>query len=113
MNDEPLSLEKLGNEVAKYLREEKIKEKKEMSDLITATLRTAVPAMTVYFTTFLTARGVELDTATITALETALFGLLVAIWYALVRLVARKYPQLESLLGAAKKPVYVEPTKEA
>lgn len=83
-----------------------------MSDLVIATIRTFVPSVVGSFAIFLAAKGIELDTVAISGLESFIIGLGVAVYYLLVRLIAKRYPQAEALLGAAKKPVYTEPERE-
>ena len=103
---EPPSLEKLGNEVAKILNETKLKEKKEVNDLIIATIRTVVPSFVGTFALMMADRGLQLDEAAISGLVAFLVSLLTAIYYVTIRLVGKKYPQAEILLGATKTPEY-------
>lgn len=106
MKKQSLSLEKIGDEIAEYLNNERFKRSREMNDLIIATIRTMVPGMVVYFITFLTARGVEIDEVTQTSIETALIGLFIALYYSVIRTLGKKYPKLEILLGSTKTPQY-------
>lgn len=77
-----------------------------MNDIVIATIRTTVPAIVSAFTLFLGARGFDLDAAAIAGLEAFLVGLAVATYYVIVRLVGKKFPQAEILLGSTKKPEY-------
>lgn len=79
-----------------------------MGDLITATIRTVVPAMVTYFTIYMSARGLELDSVTVTGIETAIIGLATAAFYLAVRVLAKKWPWIELLLGSKKTPEYKE-----
>lgn len=79
-----------------------------MSDLITATIRTVVPSIVGTFALFMGARGFELDAAALAGLESFLVGFAVAAYYLVVRLLAKKFPWVESLLGSTKKPEYRE-----
>ena len=79
-----------------------------MNDLVIATIRTAAPAIVGAFVILLADRGITLDDATIAALGAALIGIATAVWYAIVRVVAKRYPIAEKLLGSAKKPTYKE-----
>lgn len=79
-----------------------------MGDLITATIRTIVPAMVSYFTVYMSARGLELDSVTVTSIETAFIGLATGVFYLAVRILAKKWPWVEALLGSKKTPEYKE-----
>lgn len=79
-----------------------------MGDLITATIRTVVPAMVTYFTVYTSARGLELDSMTVTGIETGLIGLATGLFYLVVRVLAKKWPWVELLLGSKKTPEYKE-----
>ena len=62
--------------------------------------------MVAYFSLYSSTRGLELDAVTITAIETALVGLATAVYYLIVRTLAKKWPFLEILLGSRKTPEY-------
>ena len=79
-----------------------------MSDLITGTIRTVVPSIVSTFALFMAARGFELDEASLAGLESFLVGIAVAAYYVVVRLLGKKFPWAESLLGSTKKPEYKE-----
>lgn len=79
-----------------------------MSDLIIATIRTVVPSVVGSFVLFLAARGFELDTAAVSGLEAFLIGLATATYYVIVRLLGKKQPKAEYLLGVASQPTYEE-----
>lgn len=77
-----------------------------MHDLVTATIRTVVPAFVATFVLLLTHYGVELDEAGVAGLTAFVISLATGVYYLAVRLVAKKYPQVELLLGSSKKPEY-------
>ena len=77
-----------------------------MNDLVTATIRTVVPAFVGTFVLLLTNWGIELDEASQAGLIAFLISLATGVYYLVVRLVAKKYPQVEWLLGIGKKPEY-------
>ena len=79
-----------------------------MGDLITATIRTITPAMVTYFTVYMSARGLQLDSVTVTAIETAIIGIATAAFYLAVRVLGKKWPWVELLLGSKKTPEYKE-----
>lgn len=83
-----------------------------MNDLVISTIRTFVPSLVGSVVALLTGWGLELDGEFATALQAVVFALCTAVYYLAVRLLAKRFPQLEVLLGAAKKPVYVEPKKK-
>ena len=83
-----------------------------MSDLIIATIRTIVPAIVGSFVLILADRGIHLDEVAISGLGAFLIGLFTAIYYLAVRLLSKRFPQAEALLGFNKKPEYVEPVRE-
>lgn len=105
--EKPPSLEKLGNDVARYLKEKQLKENK-VNDLVIATIRTVVPSFVGMFVLMMADRGVQLDEVAVSGLGAFLVGLLTAIYYVAVRLLGTKFPQAELLLGASKTPTYTE-----
>ena len=74
-----------------------------MNDYVIAHIRTYVPVLVGIVATWLISLGVDVDTA---QLAVAITSLATALWYALVRLVAQKWPQVGWLLGYQKAPVY-------
>lgn len=79
-----------------------------MSDLVIATIRTVIPSIVGSFVLFMAARGFELDEAAVSGLEAFLIGLGTATYYVIVRLIGKRKPQAEILLGVAKQPEYKE-----
>lgn len=77
-----------------------------MNDKIIGAIRTFVPTVVGTFVLFLSARGLELDAAAIAGLEAFVSGVAVSIYYLIVRLISERFPQVEWLLGANKKPKY-------
>lgn len=78
-----------------------------MQDLYTSIVRTTVPYFVAFILSVLASYGLTpLDgdfAANLTGFLTFVFG---AIYYIVVRLVARKYPRIEWLLGSPVKPEY-------
>lgn len=79
-----------------------------LADSIIGLIRTVVPSVAGLIVTWLVARGLPIDTETVSAaLGTVLFGLCTAIYYALATLLERKVnPWFGVLLGATKAPTY-------
>lgn len=76
------------------------------SDFITSLIRTYVPMLVGAITTWLLSRGIELDANTTSGLVAFLTGAFSALYYLIVRLFERKFPQAGVLLGRAAKPKY-------
>lgn len=83
-----------------------------MNDLIIATIRTVVPSLVGTFVLFLSQNGIGLDEAAVSGLVAFLVGLFTGMYYLAVRLLSKRFPQLEALLGFNKKPEYVAPRRE-
>lgn len=79
-----------------------------MSDVITSLIRTYTPILVGSVISWLATRGLNIDESTSAAAVTALTGALIAVYYTVVRLLERKFPQVGILLGSAKKPEYTE-----
>lgn len=77
-----------------------------MNDLVIATIRTVVPSIVGTFVLLLGGWGVELDQAAQAGLVAFCIGLATGAYYVIVRVLSKKFPQLEWLLGVAKKPEY-------
>lgn len=80
-----------------------------MSDFVTSVIRTWVPILVGAAASWLTTKGVELTpeaTAGLATFLTALFG---GVYYVVVRLLERQWPQVGVLLGSTKKPEYRDP----
>ena len=75
-----------------------------MNTLVLSLIRTYVPVAVGAFVAWLLALGVELDEKSATGLTVALTGLLIAVYYTLVRLLERQWPAVGVLLGVAKSP---------
>lgn len=106
MKGEPKSLEKIGNEIANYLSDKQFIKEKEMSDLVIATIRTVVPAFVGTFVLFMAQNGISLDETAISGLVAFLVALFTAVYYVAVRLLGKRFPHAEVLLGATKTPEY-------
>ncbi|HWT40288.1 MAG TPA: hypothetical protein VN081_03380 [Dongiaceae bacterium] len=77
-----------------------------MSDFIISIIRTYVPILVGGLAAWLSLKGISLDSSTILALGTGLGGVFAALYYAVVRLLEKKFPQLGILIGSPKQPNY-------
>ena len=77
-----------------------------MNDYIIGHIRTWVPIVVGALISFLVTLGLEINPETQTALIIALTGLIQAVYYALVRALAEKWPWVGSFLGVNKAPEY-------
>lgn len=77
-----------------------------MNDLVISTIRTAVPAFVGAVVALLAGWGIPIDDSAVMGFQAFVFALLTGLYYLLVRLVAKKYPKLEWLLGSPKAPSY-------
>lgn len=81
-----------------------------MSDAIVGYIRTYVPIAVGTFVSWVGTQNVELDGVWETGAVATVTGLLIAIYYTGVRLLAKKWPAVEILLGSSKQPSYTEST---
>lgn len=77
-----------------------------MNDLITSTIRTAVPTFVAAFAAILAGWGIQLDDVALQGFQAFVIAFTTAVYYLLVRLASKKHPQLEWLLGSPKTPTY-------
>lgn len=77
-----------------------------MNSFIISQIRTFVPIVVGALVAWLITLGIELDAETQTSLVITLTGVIQAVYYFLVRLLEKKWPQVGVLLGVASKPVY-------
>lgn len=77
-----------------------------MTNLVTSVIRTWTPIIVGAIVTFLASRGLELDAEFSTNLLLVLQALFTGVYYLIVRLLEKKWPQLGVLLGVATKPKY-------
>lgn len=77
-----------------------------MSDTITSLIRTYVPIAVGSFISWLVTKNIVLDEVTATALVTAFTGLMIGIYYTVVRVLEKKFPWMGVLLGSKKQPEY-------
>lgn len=81
-----------------------------MSDLVLSYIRTYVPVGVGAGLSWLAVKyAIVVPEDISTELTVALTGLVIAVYYSLVRALEKKWPAFGKLLGAAKKPVYVTP----
>lgn len=100
-------LTRLQTEVIKFIKDKQERESQKMQDLIRSYIRTYAPMFVGAVISFLATKGITLDTETQTALVVAFTGLLQALYYAIARLLERKYPIVgKILLGSSKQPSY-------
>lgn len=83
-----------------------------MTNFITSLIRTYVPIIVGSLLSYLVVNyGFVVDPTIANQLVAGLTGFIIAAYYALARLLERKFPQLGGLLlGSTAVPVYVEPT---
>jgi hypothetical protein len=79
-----------------------------LGDVLVSLVRTIVPAIVGTLLAWLASRGLDL-TAYSNAVNAALVPLFIALYYALARLLERKWPVFGLLLGARRQPSYVPP----
>jgi hypothetical protein len=79
-----------------------------MSDFVVGLIRTWVPIVVGAVVSWLVTLGVSFDAATEAGLITGLTGLLIGVYYTVVRLLAEKWPWFGYLLGVNKAPSYYE-----
>lgn len=80
-------------------------------DALASVIRTYVPIGVGFVLTLLARKyGVVIDDTISTSLTTGLAALVAAVYYAAVRLLEAKVPQLGWLLGLAAQPEYKAPT---
>ncbi len=78
-----------------------------MSDYLIGHIRTYVPLLVGMAITALTDNfGLEIDGVAAEQLAVGLTGVIAAVYYALVRLLAEKWPIVGNFLGVNKAPVY-------
>lgn len=80
-----------------------------MSDFITSIIRTYVPIIVGTILAFLASKGITLDAEAAANLTLFLGALFSGVYYLVVRLIERKFPQAGWLLGQAKVVKYTEP----
>lgn len=84
-----------------------------MNTLIPSLIRTYVPVVVGSLVAWLISLGVAVDTSLQVGLVTALTGILIAVYYTVVRVLERKWPALSVLLGSSQIPAAYAPTGEA
>lgn len=82
-----------------------------MNSLVASFIRTYVPIIVTTIAAWLLSKGIVVDEQATAGLVAGLSGIIGGAYYALVRFLERRFPQLGWLLGAAKQPVYVEGEK--
>lgn len=82
-----------------------------MNQYVVSVIRTWVPIIIGWLISQLLVLGVVVDSDNSTALTTSVTSIVIGLYYALVRWVETKFPQVGLLLGYIKQPVYVDPNK--
>lgn len=77
-----------------------------MSDAITGLIRTWTPTAVGAALAWLLTLGIELDPTAQAGLITGLTAVVIAVYYALARLLESRWPWLGVLLGSTKQPTY-------
>lgn len=67
-------------------------------------IRTWVPVIAGSIISWLAVMGLQIDTEGEKGLTIFLTGLLIGLYYLIIRLIGKKFPQIEVLLGSAKSP---------
>lgn len=99
-------LTKLQNDVIKIIKERQEREKAMLSNLIISIIRTGVPVLVGLITSYLTVRNIDVPESVaewLTGLLNFVFSL---VYYTIVRLLEKKYPNVGWLLGNPSKPTY-------
>lgn len=92
--------------VARFLGKVRKERKKEMSDLITSYVRTAVPILVGALAAWLAQKGFTVPEELVTATSGLLTALFALAYYAIVRKLEQKWPKLGVLLGVPASPTY-------
>jgi len=79
-----------------------------MGDALVSLIRTWTPIVVGSFIAWLLTMGVVLEPTTEANLAVGLTGVVIAAYYALARLLERKWPFFGVLLGSVKQPTYRE-----
>lgn len=79
-----------------------------MSDYVISHIRTYVPIVVGAVAAWLVTIGIDLTPETQAGLIAALTGILQAVYYAVARALAQRWPWAESLLGVGRSPSYEE-----
>lgn len=82
-----------------------------MSQYIISVIRTWVPVFVGSLIGWLVSIGIDVPEDARNSLIIAISGVTIAAYYALVRWLEQKFPQVGLLLGYVKQPVYIDPTK--
>jgi hypothetical protein len=79
-----------------------------MNSFVTSLVRTYVPIIVGSLASYLALKGIQLDATALAGLTAFLGGIISAVYYLVVRLLEKKFPQVGVLLGVAAKPTYKE-----
>lgn len=79
-----------------------------MLNFYTSVVRTIVPIIVGSILAFFASKNYQFDDSFTTALDTALQGVFIGLYYIVVRFFEAKFPKAGLLLGSLKKPQYTE-----
>lgn len=83
-----------------------------MNDYLLSLIRTWVPIAVGAVLSWLAVKyGVAVPESISNEVTVALTGVVIGVYYAVVRALEKQWPAFGKLLGAARKPVYVEPSR--
>ncbi len=77
-----------------------------MSDFLISLIRTWVPIVIGAVVAWLATKGVDLDPETQTGLIVGFTGVVIAVYYAIVRVLEDRFPWFGFLLGSKQTPAY-------
>ena len=85
--------------------EKAVEKPQTLYQLGTATIRTVTPFVTVYLVAYLTEKGIDADSTTVSAAVVTAGG---SVWYSIIRILEQRWPKFGWLLGSPKPPVYTK-----
>lgn len=80
-----------------------------INSYVTSLIRTYVPLAIGVLVSWLASIGISIDSTASAALVAGIGAVVAAAWYALARLLERKWPKFGGLLGVPKAPEYAKP----
>lgn len=99
-------LSKAQTDIIKYIKSNQLKRRQTVNNFVTSAIRTVSPIIIGALVAWLASLSLQLDAETQTGLIVALVGVLQAVYYLVVRLLEKRWPQLGVLLGSASQPKY-------
>lgn len=77
-----------------------------MSNYVTSLIRTNVPIVVGTVLSWLATKGLNIDESAAAGLVAGLTGVLISLYYVVVRTLEKRFPKFGVLLGVASKPTY-------